>query len=94
MLRMSDALVIAGRTFTSRLIVGTGKYKSGPETARAIEASGAEMVTVAVRRVNLDRSTLSIPNATSSFRTLPPVTPPKRQFAPPVSAAKSVCRTG
>jgi thiazole synthase len=60
MLRMSDALVIAGRTFTSRLIVGTGKYKSGPETARAIEASGAEMVTVAVRRVNLDRTKESL----------------------------------
>ena len=51
-----DPLVIAGREFRSRLIVGTGKYKSGQETARALEASGAEMVTVAVRRVNLDRS--------------------------------------
>ncbi len=46
--------------FDSRLIVGTGKYKSGHETARAIEASGAEMVTVAVRRVNLDRSKESL----------------------------------
>jgi thiazole synthase len=51
-----EPLTIAGRQFRSRLIVGTGKYKSGQETARAIEASGAEMVTVAVRRVNLDRS--------------------------------------
>src|SRR6201982_2538602 len=48
-------LVIAGRAFQSRLIVGTGKYKDGSETQAAIEASGAEMVTVAVRRVNLDR---------------------------------------
>jgi thiazole synthase len=55
-----DNLSIAGRTFRSRLIVGTGKYKSGAETARAIEASGAEMVTVAVRRVNLDRSRESL----------------------------------
>jgi thiazole synthase len=55
-----DSLVIAGRSFRSRLIVGTGKYKSGQETARAIEASGAEMVTVAVRRVNLDRSKESL----------------------------------
>ncbi len=55
-----DSLVIAGRVFRSRLIVGTGKYKSGQETARAIEASGAEMVTVAVRRVNLDRSKESL----------------------------------
>ncbi len=50
-----DAFVIAGRELSSRLIVGTGKYTSGQETARALEASGAEMVTVAVRRVNLDR---------------------------------------
>lgn len=55
-----DSLIIAGRTFHSRLIVGTGKYKSGQETARALEASGAEMVTVAVRRVNLDRSRESL----------------------------------
>ena len=53
-------LVIAGRAFESRLIVGTGKYKDGAETQRAIEASGAEMVTVAVRRVNLDRSKESL----------------------------------
>src|SRR5213080_3270812 len=55
-----DALVIAGRSFESRLIVGTGKYKSGQETARAIAASGAEVVTVAVRRVNLDRNKESL----------------------------------
>ena len=55
-----DSLVIAGRAFRSRLIVGTGKYRSFQETARAIEASGAEMVTVAVRRVNLDRSKESL----------------------------------
>src|SRR6201993_1998179 len=53
-------LVIAGKAFQSRLIVGTGKYKSGAETQAAIEASGAEMVTVAVRRVNLDRSKESL----------------------------------
>ena len=53
-------LVIAGRAFQSRLIVGTGKYKDGPQTQAAIEASGAEMVTVAVRRVNLDRSRESL----------------------------------
>lgn len=44
---------VAGRRFTSRLVVGTGRYRSLEETAAAIEASGAEMVTVAVRRVNL-----------------------------------------
>jgi thiazole synthase len=55
-----DEFIIAGRKFRSRLIVGTGKYKSFQETARALEASGAEMVTVAVRRVNLDRSKESL----------------------------------
>jgi thiazole synthase len=46
-------LTIAGRTYASRLIVGTGKYKSYEENAAAVEAAGAEIVTVAVRRVNL-----------------------------------------
>jgi thiazole synthase len=55
-----EPLVIAGKAFQSRLIVGTGKYKDGSETQAAIEASGAEMVTVAVRRVNLDRSKESL----------------------------------
>jgi len=50
---MLDALVIAGRSFGSRLIVGTGKYKDVEETERAIDASGAEIVTVALRRVDL-----------------------------------------
>ena len=49
-----DALVIAGKSFGSRLIVGTGKYKDVEETERAIDASGAEIVTVALRRVDLD----------------------------------------
>jgi thiazole synthase len=49
---MADALVIAGKEFASRLIVGTGKYKDGAETRAALEASGAEMVTLAVRRID------------------------------------------
>jgi thiazole synthase len=49
----ADTWTVAGRTFTSRLIVGTGKYKSFEENAAALEASGAEIVTVAVRRVNI-----------------------------------------
>ncbi|MCL6683190.1 thiazole synthase [Sphingomonas sp. SE158] len=48
-----DIWSVAGKTFTSRLIVGTGKYKSFEENAAAVEASGAEIVTVAVRRVNI-----------------------------------------
>jgi thiazole synthase len=50
---MEDPLVIAGRTFTSRLVVGTGKYSSHAVMKAAHEASGTEMVTVAVRRVDL-----------------------------------------
>src|SRR6202162_2631013 len=58
---MSDQMVIAGRAFKSRLIVGTGKYRSFQEMARAHAASGADMVTVAVRRVNLtDRTKESL----------------------------------
>ncbi|MGA7119457.1 MAG: thiazole synthase [Polyangiaceae bacterium] len=57
----TDPLVIAGRAFDSRLIVGTGKYKDVSETERAIDASGAQIVTVALRRVNLnDRSSGSL----------------------------------
>ncbi len=56
-----DTLKIAGREFQSRLLVGTGKYRSFPEMARCHEASGAEVVTVAVRRVNrTDRSKESL----------------------------------
>ena len=49
----ADSWTVAGRTFTSRLIVGTGKYKSFEQNAAAVAASGAEIVTVAVRRVNV-----------------------------------------
>lgn len=51
--QVADSWTVAGRTFTSRLIVGTGKYKSFEQNAAAVEASGAEIVTVAVRRVNV-----------------------------------------
>src|SRR5437667_1203833 len=58
---MASNLIIAGREFRSRLIVGTGKYRSFQEMQRCHEASGAEMVTVAVRRVNLtDRTKESL----------------------------------
>ncbi|MES0874749.1 thiazole synthase [Sinimarinibacterium thermocellulolyticum] len=53
---MNDTLTIAGRAFGSRLLVGTGKYKDLDETRRAIEASGAEIVTVAVRRTNIGQN--------------------------------------
>src|SRR5579885_1311985 len=61
MLESDGILKIADREFHSRLLVGTGKYRSFPEMARSLEASGTEMVTVAVRRVNLtDRSRESL----------------------------------
>jgi thiazole synthase len=50
---MSDSLVIAGKAYTSRLLIGTGKYRDFAETRTAIEASGAEIVTVAIRRSNI-----------------------------------------
>jgi thiazole synthase len=56
---MSDSFTLAGHTFSSRLIIGTGKYRSFDEMKSAHAASGAEMVTVAVNRVPLDRSTES-----------------------------------
>src|SRR5437764_11738452 len=56
-----DSFTIADKTFTSRLIVGTGKYSSPAVMVKAHEASGAEMITVAVRRVNIsDRSKESL----------------------------------
>lgn len=63
----TDPLIIAGRTFHSRLLVGTGKYKDMDETKAAIAASGAEIVTVALRRVNLADT-----GATSLQAAIPP----------------------
>jgi len=54
---LTDSWSVAGRNFTSRLIVGTGKYKDFEQNAAAVEASGAEIVTVAVRRVNVSDPT-------------------------------------
>jgi thiazole synthase len=67
---MKDSpLIIAGRTFASRLIVGTGKYPSHVVMAQAHAASGADMVTVAVRRVNLsDRSGKSLLDSIDTTR--------------------------
>ena len=63
-----DNLVIAGVSYRSRLLVGTGKYKDLDETRRATEASGAEIVTVAIRRSNLGQN----PNEPSLLEILPP----------------------
>lgn len=53
---MEDSFIIAGKTYRSRLLVGTGKYKNFQETKTAIQASGAEIVTVAIRRINLGQN--------------------------------------
>jgi len=63
-----DALTLAGRTYGSRLLVGTGKYKDFAETRAAVEASGAEIVTVAIRRTNIGQN----PNEPSLLDALPP----------------------
>ncbi|MEW6757297.1 MAG: thiazole synthase [Acidobacteriota bacterium] len=57
---MGDTLAIAGKTFRSRLFLGTGKYPDYETMAKALEASGAEVITVAVRRVELDRTKASL----------------------------------
>src|SRR5262245_65524714 len=53
---IADPLIIGGRAFRSRLLIGTGKYKDFDETRRAVEASGAEIVTVAIRRTNIGQN--------------------------------------
>ena len=58
---MDDLLTIGGKTYKSRLLVGTGKYKDLEETSFSIEASGAEIVTVAIRRTNIGQDS-SKPN--------------------------------
>ena len=95
-----DPIVLAGRTFTSRLIVGTGKYTTFPLMKQALEESGAEIVTVAVRRVNLTDRGQGVASR------LPPhghddpaehgrlLQRGRRRARPRVSAAKSACPTG
>ena len=69
---LTDHLDVAGRAFHSRLIIGTGKYRTYEEMKAAHRASGAEMVTVAVRRVPLDRSSESfLDHLDPSLRILP-----------------------
>ena len=63
-----DKLIIAGKAYRSRLLVGTGKYKDFAETQVAVEASGAEIITVAIRRTNIGQE----PNQPSLLEVLPP----------------------
>ena len=63
-----DPLLIAGKSYASRLLVGTGKYKDFAETRAAVEASGAQIVTVAIRRTNIGQN----PNEPSLLDAIPP----------------------
>ena len=65
---MADKLIVAGKAYDSRLLVGTGKYRDFDETRRAIEASGAQIVTVAIRRTNIGQNA----NEPSLLEFLPP----------------------
>ena len=65
---MNDKLIIAGKSYSSRLLVGTGKYKDFAETRAAVEASGAEIITIAIRRSNIGQN----PNEPSLLEILPP----------------------
>src|SRR5665811_959989 len=65
---MNDKLIIAGKSYNSRLLVGTGKYKDFTETKAAVEASGAEIITIAIRRSNIGQN----PDEPSLLEILPP----------------------
>lgn len=67
-MKTTDSLVIAGKAYGSRLLVGTGKYKDFEQTRAAVEASGAQIVTVAIRRTNIGQN----PNEPSLLDALPP----------------------
>ena len=65
---MSDKFIVAGKSYSSRLLIGTGKYKDFAQTRAAVEASGAEIVTVAIRRTNIGQNA----NEPSLLEALPP----------------------
>src|SRR3989337_407254 len=65
---MNDKLIIAGKSYNSRLLLGTGKYKDFAETKASVEASGAEIITIAIRRSNIGQN----PNEPSLLEILPP----------------------
>ncbi|MDH4151965.1 MAG: thiazole synthase, partial [Betaproteobacteria bacterium] len=63
-----DPLIIGGKSYSSRLLIGTGKYRDFAETKAAVEASGAQIVTVAIRRTNIGQN----PNEPSLLEAIPP----------------------
>ena len=86
---MDDKLVIAGREFDSRLMVGTGRHRTNEEMVESIEASGANIITVAIRRLDLDN--LEEKNILDYFDWDDYTTRPS---SPPTSPARSQARTG
>ena len=74
---MNDPLIIAGQTYSSRLLVGTGKYKDFEQTRAAVEASGAQIITVAIRRTNIGQE----PGQPSLLEVLPPWPSTKKRCA-------------
>src|SRR5215831_9527834 len=95
---LTDEFKVAGKAFTSRLIIGTGKYRTFDEMKAAHRTSGAEMVTVAVRRVPLDHSSESfldhLDPSCRFCRTPPAVTQPTRRCGPRGSRAKRSVPSG
>src|SRR3972149_9275818 len=83
-----DPLIIAGRTYSSRLLVGTGKYKDLEETRRAVEASGAQIITIAVRRTNIGQN----PNEPSLTDVLSPSKRSEEHTSELQSQSNLVCR--
>ena len=65
---MKNPLIVAGKSYSSRLLIGTGKYRDFAQTRAAVEASGAEIVTVAIRRTNIGQNA----NEPSLLEALPP----------------------
>jgi len=88
-----DPLIIAGRSYTSRLLTGTGKFRDLDETRRATEAAGAQIVTVAIRRTNIGQN----PGEPSLLEVLPPsrytiLPTPRAATRPRMRCARAVSR--
>jgi thiazole synthase len=91
-MNMEDFFELAGQKFRSRLIVGTGKYKDFAETKKAIEVSGAEIVTVAVRRVNITDPRIKKIFSITSIRRNTPSCPTPPAATTPTPCAPALAR--
>lgn len=82
-----DNLIIAGKTYSSRLLVGTGKYKDFDETRASIDASGAQIITIAIRRTNIGQN----PGEPNLLDILPPLN--THYYLIPPAASQSTMRS-